>query len=307
MSKKSKKGLKIFAAVVAVVAILGITANFTDSNILDIFKEKEQKDVYTLYAGKKANVEEGAIIIDGAIDDAYVCITPNGVEKVMINAECQKASGAIGLSSDQSYLENTSDITYYVAQTDSKIYIALKDYGSKWGASQTEHLIRNNYYFRIGATEDYSQAAVLCIPMLGTEANLMWFADAENTYREGYTDFVTSSAISKYSINDETGEEIFLFNQNNNSAADRYVAYIEIEIDKAMLIESFNSVFGTDIHEFESELFLASTFKPYYYTSNDLSTTGSFGYPWYGKVLTNEEVTEIDGKTKLMPYKIIFE
>ena len=118
---------------------------------------------------------------------------------------------------------------------------------------------------------------------------------------------MTASAIKKYKYDEISKEEIFMFNSNNNADCYRYVTYIEMEIDKAALVESFNNTFGSELEEFENGFYIAGVFKPYHWTGNTGEENASFGYPLYGKILTDEELSEIDGKTKLMPYKIIFE
>lgn len=301
----------ILVSILVLAAATSIISPFidTDKNSSNRNDENiEEVSFFEMFAGDNV-LEEGVITVDGFLDDEYVNITPSsGISKGLTKAVYNGITEAAAISENQEDLNKSSNIFYYVAQTEEKIYLMIKDIGGYWGDGANEFITRNNYFLRLGIdSSDYTNSAVITIPVNGNSAiSVSRMADA-TVAASPTVNFVTASSVHKHRI-DENGDLILPGVAGNKNMSERYYGFIELELDKALMLEAFNNndSFTCAIQAFPNEMFIGLSTQSYSWTDDSKSSIETIFYTWYGSILTAEEKLSYKAETVLVPDKIVF-
>ncbi|MBR2388069.1 MAG: DUF4886 domain-containing protein [Clostridia bacterium] len=271
-----------------------------------------KQDIYS--TGLKAyKVNEGDIdATDGVIDDEYVKVTPDAVDHGPSHTYMQYTSnkGWNGQSNLEirndwdAYAALLPDINYYVAQSDSHIYLVVKEdvpyiaEGITVTGTESKVYSMNDWgywFYRLGFNpNDYTQQ--ICIDN-NTQSwfTASWIADNNNKYDISSAGVMTSWARA-----------------NTNYAEPRTQAWSrvsEIKLSKEAIKSVYSTNFGVTLTDEDlATMFIAVSCQLYARRDNDYSETSSetndrIGNPIYG-VFTAESVAS--SENNVIPDVIVF-
>lgn len=213
---------------------------------------------------------------------------------------------------DDSTFEKTSKLRYFFAHNYESLYIGIEDNASTTWIEEdgSEGFVsRNNYNIRIGLDkEDYSKCLVALIGAnkgagtTDTDVFTLKAYDSRKTANYGVDDHnvITNMAIMKRTF-DEYGK-IVGGTSSNIVSPSPYIAYIKYEINKAALINMWNTAFGTALTELPSEICILVSCVAYYKDGKTVVSN-----PCYGSVLSKTQMdvlmptTITSGSTKQCP------
>ncbi len=73
------------------------------------------------------------------------------------------------------------------------------------------------------------------------------------------------------------------------------------------MISHHNEIFGTNLKDLDEEFYVLTNSWSYYWNNDSYVDISKILSTMYGFYLTDEEVHELNGTSKIMPYKIKFE
>jgi len=271
-----------------------------------------KQDIYS--TGLNAyKVNEGDIdATDGVIDDEYVKVTPDAVDHGPSYTYMQYTSNKgwngqsiLEIRNDwDAYAALLPDINYYVAQSDSHIYLVVKEdvpyiaEGVTVTGTESKVYSMNDWgywFYRLGFNpNDYTQQ--ICIDNNAKSwFTASWIADNNNKYDISSAGVMTSWARA-----------------NTNYADPRTQAWSrvsEIKLSKEAIKSVYSTNFGVTLTDEDlATMFIAVSCQLYARRDNDYSETSSetndrIGNPIYG-VFTAESVAS--SENNVIPDVIVF-
>ncbi len=245
-----------------------------------------------IYATGKNNymAADGLMYLDGDRDiyEPYVDVTPNFVNKTGLSGEYySNGYGSSAVTVNNSNIDYTSDLKYYVAQDNDSVYLLIEDYspyveadGTDGLTSRYEGILRNfAYNVRIGFdAENYDRALLV---RLENNDSLSLFVVNEKS-STAVNSSVVQYAFERYnSSGNPSGQKKNnnYYNQSN-SFVNQWIARFEIKIDKSLVDNAYTLLGDNKATEFDfSTMFISVSTRAIRY---DASGSAPSAYAFYG-------------------------
>ena len=280
----------------------------------------------SLYStGENNYMSELPIDLDGYIyeDEGWVCVSPDFVNKTIMSGEYRfdswKENKNLQIIEDKAEAQYSSNFKYYVAQTETDVYIGIVDYapyfendGTAGLSKACESLSRNIYAIRLGFdSSDYSRALFIR-EVNGLDQLVMITDDSYKNINNSTFEGLFSYGFARY---DNAFENIIgqannlSINQHHwSTPVHQWIAHIEIKINKELLKKAYVATYGegSDANINFETIFISASASA---TRADPTTSNSYmmSYPVYGTIVSNEVAAANSLPERYIPDIIVFE
>ncbi len=245
---------------------------------------------------------DGVMYLDGDnnVYEPYVQVTPNFVNKTGLAGDYySNAYGSSGIEVDNTSVDYTSNIKYYVAQDNDNVYLLIEDYapyvevdGTDGLSARHESILRNFYNVRIGFdAENYDRAIFFRLQDNITSLGVMSGESSTNILNNDSVNSIVKYAFERYNSSGNPSGQKKNNNYYNQSAATatQWVARFEIKIDKSLVDNAYALLNDSKETEFDfSTMFVSVSTRAIRY---DADGNAPSAYAFYGSYTGADGVT----------------